>query len=101
MTINDDEVLCDKCNGLGYLLNEFRISKNNNKFHKVCPKCLGDGSFDWIENIVGKKDFRPGSPLDMEKMYISANAAPSIKHLETLNLVGLGLITEEKLNGIK
>lgn len=97
----NETIICENCNGLGFLLNDFRISKNNNKFHKICPKCLGDGSFDWIENIVGKKDYRPGSPLSKGDMYISEVAAPSIKHLETLDLVGWGLITKEKLNGIK
>jgi len=41
------KVACSKCGGVG----QFQ-SKN---VKGMCVKCLGEGSLDWIENVVGKK----------------------------------------------
>ena len=51
MKLKSDEIICSNCNGTG---------STNNSF--VCNKCLGDGTLDWIENIVGKKSryIKPG-----------------------------------------
>jgi DnaJ-class molecular chaperone len=42
-------VKCNKCNGEGEVLrrdDHFGVDR--------CPKCLGTGMLDWIENVVGK-----------------------------------------------
>ena len=36
---------CSKCKGTGH------TSKTT-----ICPKCLGVGILDWVEQVVGKKD---------------------------------------------
>ena len=38
-----DKVVCSKCEG--------------SRQTWLCPKCLGKGELDWIENVVGKRRF--------------------------------------------
>ena len=46
-------IICDKCNGTKSIpLNPPRAI-----VEQQCPKCKGTGYVDWIENIVGKKNF--------------------------------------------
>jgi len=40
MILNDGEVICDKCNDIGYIKN-------------LCPKCMGKGKLDWVTNAMG------------------------------------------------
>jgi len=47
---------CSKCKGKGYLVNRKRVLRR-------CPKCLGRGELDWVENIVGPSRER-GFPSD-------------------------------------
>ena len=50
-------MICDKCKGIGSE-DDFRyIQLESNMFlkTKMCPVCLGKGSLDWIEIIIGKK----------------------------------------------
>jgi hypothetical protein len=51
MKLESWEVICDECNG-----DSFITEKNNENYSEVCPKCIGSGKLDFIENIVGKKD---------------------------------------------
>jgi len=44
MKINTED--CEKCNGKGYLLSRKKVLRR-------CPKCLGCGGLDWLENVVG------------------------------------------------
>ena len=53
---------CSLCNGKGILSSEIERNPILKEFHgssiarlKVCPKCLGHKTVDWIENIVGVK----------------------------------------------
>jgi hypothetical protein len=43
----EGEVLCDKCNGTG--------SAPIKDYMLRCPKCLGTGKLDWVENARGGK----------------------------------------------
>ena len=45
-----EKVVCSKCGGAG----QFRYKGVKG----MCVKCKGEGSLDWIENVVGKKGFR-------------------------------------------
>jgi len=45
-----EKVVCSKCGGNGQI--SFKGLKGS------CVKCKGEGSLDWIENVVGKKGFR-------------------------------------------
>jgi RecJ-like exonuclease len=47
---------CKKCNGKGYLVNRKKVLRR-------CPKCLGCGELDWVENVVGPNKER-GFPID-------------------------------------
>ena len=38
---------CNVCNGEG------RIDRTTYNGYKICPKCLGKGEINWIENIFG------------------------------------------------
>jgi len=54
------EIMCDKCNGTGHIENrKGQIGSNRQSFQRYCPKCLGNGKVDWIENVVGKRIFNP------------------------------------------
>src|SRR4030042_2703767 len=43
--------ICDKCNSRGYLIQDCR----GEKIGVLCDVCLGVGSLDWIQRIVGVK----------------------------------------------
>jgi hypothetical protein len=51
LKLKKGEVLCNKCNGKGFF--------GRGRFPPVCPKCLGAGKLDWVENIVGKRRSAP------------------------------------------
>jgi DnaJ-class molecular chaperone len=54
MKIKDYEYICDKCDGLGLVKRKYEEFEFVTK-STTCPKCLGDGKLDFIENITGKK----------------------------------------------
>ncbi|MCK5614856.1 hypothetical protein KAR91_74025 [Candidatus Pacearchaeota archaeon] len=43
--MNDGLITCPICEGRGYI--------GDLSYDNMCKKCLGHGSFDWIENITG------------------------------------------------
>ena len=43
---NEYDNKCKYCDGTGNLINTSPFG--------TCPKCLGDGKLDWVEEIVGK-----------------------------------------------
>lgn len=45
--MNNEEYVCDKCNGKG------NLPTKNPDVVKQCPKCYGKKKLDWIENVVG------------------------------------------------
>ena len=48
--LNEGEVICDQCNGIGYL------SPRKDDLNKTtCYKCLGAGKVDWVANAMGRK----------------------------------------------
>jgi len=51
-------IYCKECDGTG----ELNIKYNNNEgnFKITCPMCYGNGQFDWIEQVVGKKTHKLG-----------------------------------------
>jgi DnaJ-class molecular chaperone len=46
---------CKECNGTGQIPVE---STTHGSFQFTCPMCHGDGQFDWIEKITGKKTYK-------------------------------------------
>ncbi len=48
---------CNLCEGTGvvYYKKEDSTELNGEMSRRKCYKCKGEGQFDWIENIVGKK----------------------------------------------
>jgi len=59
MELEFGEEICNCCDGDG--VTEFR--RGNGIFiQNFCDKCLGSGKVTWIEQLLGKKDFKiPGS----------------------------------------
>ncbi len=50
-----DYFICEKCEGHGYSAETFMTSlKNKLKVAVRCDRCYGQGSLDWIDNVVGK-----------------------------------------------
>jgi len=47
--LSNDIFICDSCHGTGLFYDE------TNTFMGLCEKCSGEGFFNWIENIMGKK----------------------------------------------
>lgn len=70
MRMNPGEMLCDKCNGTGFV-----NSKDGPLQEEVCPKCRGQRKIDWVENVVGVT--KPPSVLDQ------ANVVRTITYIES------------------
>lgn len=51
MDLKPGETRCKKCKGTGF----WHYRKSNKSNGIICDKCNGSGKFDWVENIVGKK----------------------------------------------
>ncbi len=56
MDLKEGEIICDKCRGTGSI----KVKRDPTKSGPyrptmICLKCLGEGKFDWIENIIGVK----------------------------------------------
>ncbi len=51
MKIEQGEVICEHCNGIGKIPDLFE----NTEIKVPCATCHGIGKLDWVENIVGKK----------------------------------------------
>lgn len=50
-----DYFICEKCEGHGYGAETVITAlKNELKIAVQCDRCHGQGSLDWIENVVGK-----------------------------------------------
>jgi hypothetical protein len=47
--LKEGEELCNRCIGAGFLEKE-------GEYCISCPKCLGRGKLDWVEQIVGAKE---------------------------------------------
>ncbi len=62
--LKDHEMICSKCDGQGY--DEALIK---------CPKCLGDGKLDWVENVVGKNS-KPENPMNFGIFWHEASDTP-------------------------
>ena len=45
------EVICDKCNGTGYYIEDMESFS-----HPWCPKCHGAKKVDWVSNAIWKKE---------------------------------------------
>jgi hypothetical protein len=60
--IKDHEFICTRCNGTGRV-DAWKAGDYTIEPH--CPDCGGDGKFDWIERIMGKKKDSWWSKLDL------------------------------------
>ena len=49
--LEENEFLCDECNGLGLL----PINDPNIFNRKICEKCKGSGVLNWVERVFGKQ----------------------------------------------
>ena len=45
------EQICDKCNGRGYLIQDYK----DEKIGVLCEICRGVGTLDWIQRVMGVK----------------------------------------------
>jgi hypothetical protein len=54
MKVKEYEYICDECDGLGLVKRKYEEFEFVTK-STTCPKCLGAGKLDFIENITGKK----------------------------------------------
>jgi hypothetical protein len=55
MILNPTDKICEECEGTGVIPVERRT--DGGTIAAICPKCDGDGKFDWIEQAIGKKRF--------------------------------------------
>jgi hypothetical protein len=69
--LNPSDKICDECNGTGYIIAEKRT--DGGTIAAICRVCDGDGKFDWVEIIVGKKPF----VRKRDKMIVSYYDPPS------------------------
>ena len=61
MDLKPGEVICSKCNGTGSMMVK-------NFYYFKCDKCQGKSKLDWIENIVGVKQYPFNFPT-AEQLY--------------------------------
>jgi hypothetical protein len=64
----EGELLCDKCNGTG--------SAPVKDYMLRCPKCLGTGKLDWIENARGGKV----APISPSSFFIDSSSFTSFSN---------------------
>lgn len=55
MKLNPSDKMCLTCNGSGIIPPSER--KDGGTIAAICSDCDGDGKFDWVEQVVGKKKF--------------------------------------------
>ena len=56
--LREDEMICSRCHGDRLAINGSDVSDFDGDeiaTVELCPKCLGTGKVDWIENVVGKE----------------------------------------------
>lgn len=53
LDLQEGEEICEECNGEG-TYNMFNDRPAQFSTKRLCPKCYGDGKFDWIEKVMGK-----------------------------------------------
>ena len=53
--MNDDTEVCDICNGSGHGELDYTSIDDKIEYYRVCKKCNGDGTINWLEKIFGKK----------------------------------------------
>ena len=46
-------IYCGECDGKGSITASFNNYKSITSM--TCPRCHGDGQFDWIEQVIGKR----------------------------------------------
>lgn len=94
MDLKDDEIICTNCHGSGR--QEFTIShsKGSERFTINCQQCDGDGKFDWIENVLGKKNH---GPLRIDNLTKNRHIVKEIQEIfgrEKVEIIGLEIIHE-------
>ena len=69
MKLEEWEKICPDCKGKGFITEKNYEIGATTKY--TCPRCCGDGKFDWLENIFGKNHFRyfPHGPADGHIFY--------------------------------
>ncbi len=71
MKIEPYEVICEDCGGLGLSARGTEFSYLSESVE--CPKCLGEGKLDFIENIVGKKEDKSFYPVSVGVNWLDAS----------------------------
>ena len=74
MKLEEWEKICPDCKGKGFITEKNYEIGATTKY--TCPRCCGDGKFDWLENIFGKNQYRtlPTSPVHGQGFYDTKNA---------------------------
>ncbi len=74
--------ICEKCEGHGYSAETLITTlKNKLKVAVQCDRCRGQGSLDWIENVVGKPE---KSSIHFSYLKIRGEAENETKTSDTL-----------------
>ena len=63
-------MICPECSGKGYIIKTCK----GLYWNETCTKCKGKKIIDWIENIVGVKDYYPSH----QGIYIRNSNSPGI-----------------------
>ena len=57
MKLKEGEVICDKCDGTGYVVDPLLSQQERKRrIHPWCPKCHGFKKVDWVSNAIWKKE---------------------------------------------
>lgn len=83
MKLKEGELICDKCNGTGYVVEEERKRRR----HPWCPKCHGFKKVDWVSNAIWKEEkshhIKPG--VYTQEVDLSAKI-PSFNQVKILEI---------------
>jgi len=77
MAYQIEKVVCNKCNGTKFV-NRKNDLISNYFIQVICPKCNGEGTLDWIEQILGKKPTHTNEILNKWADLVAENMAKKI-----------------------
>ena len=94
MELEEGEIICLECNGSGRQGFTISHSKGSERLTINCQQCDGDGKFDWIENVLGKKNH---GPIRIDNLTKNRHIVKEIHEAfgrEKVEIIGLQITTE-------